>query len=135
MEYINQRAWLKMLNYNSKSLEQGFTLIEVIAVIAVTAILSAIAVPCFFTVKEKACEIVCNVNCLKLKKMYDTYLILENKDHAYIIFSDYLQEYGKNICPSHGDINYRNRRIQCSIHGKGDDVKNGDEGDGIVPFL
>lgn len=115
--------------------DKGFTLIEIILVLAIMAILAMIAVPTFINIKEKASETVCNANCLQFKRMYELYLTLENTDHIYAIFIEYLQEYGKNICPDQGDINYINGKVRCSVHSKGDNVESDDEGNEGVPFL
>ena len=48
--------------------DKGFTLIEIILVLAIMAILGMIAVPTFINIKEKASETVCNANCLHFNK-------------------------------------------------------------------
>jgi prepilin-type N-terminal cleavage/methylation domain-containing protein len=123
------------LKCRSELWDKGFTLIEIIVVLAIMAIFAALAVPNFISIKEKASKTVCNANCLQFKRMYEAYLILENIDHTYAIFAEYLQEYEKNICPDQGDINYINGKVRCSVHSKGDNVESDDEGNEGVPFL
>jgi hypothetical protein len=49
-----------------------------------------------------------------------------------IAFEQYLLKYADDICPSHGVISNVDGRIQCSVHGREDDVDSGDE---EVPYL
>lgn len=62
-------------------------------------------------------------------------MILENKDHTEAMFAQYLQEYGKFICPDGGEIGYRDGNVQCSVHPKDDGSDNDSGEDGGVPFL
>jgi prepilin-type N-terminal cleavage/methylation domain-containing protein len=121
-------------NNDRKIHNKGFTLVELIVVIAITAILATVAAPSFVAYTERAKEQVCNTNCLQLERMYDAYLILEDIEHIDFMFVQYLQEYGKNICPDHGDISYVDGKVQCNVHTKGDDAESDDD-DESIPFL
>ena len=114
---------------------EGFTLVEVIVVIAILGILAGIAVPNLLGIKEKAKEKVCNANCLQLERMYEAHLFMKEIKHSESVFNKYLQEYGEDICPDHGNISYVNGKIQCSVHMEDDDVESDDKDDGSVPFL
>lgn len=113
---------------------KGFTLIEIIVVISILALLAAVAVPAYTGYIRKAKEKVCNVNCLQIERMYETYLGTEGIEHSDIVFEEFLQEQGKIVCPEHGVITYVDGNVCCSKHSKEDKHKD-EEGGGDVPFL
>ena len=102
--------------------KNGFTIIEMIVVISIIAILGAIAIPSFIGYTEKAKKEVCKVNCLELERMYETYLTMEGIEHSEAVFAQYLHEYGGNICPGHGEIDYVDGKVRCSVHSKENNV-------------
>ncbi len=127
---------LNKIKLNTK----GFTLIELIIVISIISILAAITVPNFIGYIEKSKEEVCNVNCLKLERMYELYLETEGLDHSDVLFKSFLNDYSKNTCPSHGEITYINGEVRCSVHIDEESIESDDEDDngledGSVPFL
>jgi len=134
LSFISIKNTTKLVK-NKRLNNKGFTLVEIIIVLAIIAILASVAVPSFIGCIEKAKKEVCNTNCLQLERMYETYLILEGTDHTDVVFAQYLQEYGENICPDHGDISYVDGKVQCSIHTEEDDNDSDDKDDGSVPFL
>lgn len=111
---------------------KGFTIIELIVVISIIGILATIAVPSFNGYVEKSKEKVCEINCLNLRKIYETYLIMGSAKHSDTIFTIFKIEYGQGACPAHGEMDYANGEIRCKIHYKGDDKE---EDDGSVPYL
>ena len=113
----------------------GFTLIEVMAVIVILGILAGIAVPSVIGAMEKAKQEVCNVNVLELERMYKTYLALECIEHSDLVFNQYLQGYENDVCPDDGEISYVEGEVKCSIHSIDDAGSNENEGDEGVPFL
>ncbi|WP_051931688.1 prepilin-type N-terminal cleavage/methylation domain-containing protein [Clostridium sp. KNHs214] len=115
-----------------KNYNKGFTLIEIIVVISIIAILCAVIAPTYFKYTKDAKEKVCNVNCLQLERSYNLYLEKENIEHSDVVFEQFLQNQGKNICPEHGYMIYVDEKVQCSVH-VGDDVKKENEDE--VPFL
>ena len=117
-----------------KGLKKGFTLIELIIVIAMLGILLSISVPAFSGVKEKANERVCSVNCLQLEKMYVIYLEMKALQHSDMVFGEYLINFKSNVCPESGSITYDKEHVKCSIHNSLDD-DNGNDGDDEVPYL
>ena len=50
-------------------------------------------------------------------------MILENINHTDNVFNQYIQEYGKDICPKGEDMSYEDRRIRCKVH----NIENDDE--------
>ncbi len=47
---------------------------------------------------------------------------------------DFMQDHGKNICPSEGSIEYRNGKFICLVHSEMDDNEE-DEDEGSKPYL
>ena len=118
---------------NKRILNNGFSLVELIVVIAIIAILASVTVPYFICYIEMAKKEVCNANCLQVERMYETYLVMEELEHSDVIFIEYLYENGENICPDHGDITYLDGKVQCSKHDRDNGSESDDDGD--VPFL
>jgi len=85
---------------NKTFYNKGYTLIEIIIVLAIMTVLVVIVVPVFIGYTGRARIQVCITNCLQLERMYKIYLMLENINHSDAVFTHYLQEYGQNICPS-----------------------------------
>lgn len=122
-------------NVDRKNNNSGFTLVEIIVVIAIMSILFSVIVPSFIGYVERAKEQVCNANSLQLERMYNLHLMMEDTEHTEVLFTQYLQEFGQNICPDHGDISYLEGKVQCSIHPRVEVVEIDDDDDGSVPFL
>ncbi|MDC3423490.1 prepilin-type N-terminal cleavage/methylation domain-containing protein [Aquibacillus sp. 3ASR75-11] len=121
---------LRIKNLNSK----GFTLLEIMVVLAILGILVVIVVPSVIGTKEKAEQEVCRANRVQLERWYESYLVSEGIEHTDEMFVQYLQDYGKNICPAKGEIRYVNGKVECSIHSSDGDGSNENEEE-VVPFL
>ncbi|WP_392486716.1 prepilin-type N-terminal cleavage/methylation domain-containing protein [Haloimpatiens sp. FM7315] len=118
------------INNRKKKTTKGFTLVELIIVIAIIWILYVITVPAYGKYIKDAKEKVCNANCVQVERMYKCHLELENIKHSENAFSQFMHEYGKIICPCHGEIAYVDGKVVCSVH-----VKEDSGGDEDVPFL
>ena len=110
--------------------EKGFTLIELITVIAILGIISAVLVPSVLGTTRRAKKKVCSINSLKIEEMYEAHLYEEGEEHSGIIFKQYIQEQGKDICPDSRLVIYEAGKVKCSVH-----ALDQDDGEGDVPYL
>ena len=112
---------------------EGFTLIELIVMIASLGIIAAIAVPRLTGFKSMAEERVCATNKKTVERLYSTFL-LEN-EHGESGFNQFLIENFNEICPVSGVMSYEDGKVKCSVH---EDGSEGEEDDGPgdqVPWL
>jgi len=117
---------------------KGFTLIELIVVMAILGIIATIAVPRFAAYTDIAKEQVCCSNCKTIEKVCEVYLELEDLDHTELLFNQYMIENSYDPCPEGGSISYDLGEVHCSIHNpaEGSEEDGDDESDeGPVPFL
>lgn len=113
--------------------KRGFTLIEVLAVFVILVILISVAVPVITSIIKNMKMDVCRSNSLELERKYDEYLNMEGIFHTEVRFLEYKEQFFEEVCPSGGEITFRDGRVICSVHGEGD---GSDEvGDNGVPFL
>ena len=65
--------------------------------------------------------------------MYDIYLASSNVENSNVVFREYMQVSGGSVCPLHGEMNYIDGQIECSIHGSPD--QENDTYDEEPPYL
>lgn len=92
----------------------GFTLIEVVVVIAILGIVAGIAAPRWIGYKRLAEERVCEANRNIVERLYTAFL-LEN-DHVDSDFNQFLIENFDEVCPAGGVISYGDGKVKCSLH-------------------
>ncbi|WP_061808967.1 type II secretion system protein [Rossellomorea vietnamensis] len=115
--------------------QRGFTLVEILAVIVILGIVFSIAVISLGGTKERAEADVCAANRLELAKQYGGHLALKGVEHSDVVFHAFLREFGSELCPVGGVIDYMDGYVECSVHGEEVDEEEDSGDDGGVPYL
>lgn len=115
--------------------KKGFTLIELIVVIAILGILALFLVPSFLGYTKDAQKATCEANRHIIERSYTFY---KAKNAEEITLSEYInsedgKEYQGSKCPAGGVYTYDDDKVKCSIHGEDEDKNEGtgeESGDG-----
>ncbi|GAA6427757.1 competence type IV pilus major pilin ComGC [Dielma fastidiosa] len=115
--------------------KKGFTLIELIVVIAILGILALFLVPSFLGYTKDAQKATCEANRHIIERSYTFY---KAKSADEITLSKYIdsedgKEYQGSKCPAGGVYTYDDDKVICSIHGEDEDKNEGtgeESGDG-----
>ena len=118
---------------NKKS--DGFTLVELIIVIAILGTIATIAVPRIAGFKSMAEESVCATNRKTVERMYIAFLVENDIDHEDSIFNQFIVENFDEICPFGGVISYKDGKVKCSIHDDEEEIPEEEFPGEEVPWL
>lgn len=112
---------------------KGFTLIELINVIAILGILMAIAIPMYSGQRNLAIRRVCETNRIIVEKSY--HIVLLDKEHTDSLFNQFCIENFKVCCPACGSYSYVDGTVICNLHGEEAEEDNPEETVEEVPWL
>jgi len=114
-------------------MKKGFTLIELIVVIAIMGILMAIAIPVYSSYRDLAMQRVCETNRITVEKSYNI-VLLEN-EQTDSMFDQFLIENFDECCPAGGSYSYVDGTVICNKHREENEEENPEEPGEEVPWL
>ncbi|WP_071392651.1 type II secretion system protein [Bacillus tuaregi] len=113
----------------------GFTLVEVLAVIVILGIHAAVAVISVGGIIEKAEKDVCDASVVEIERQYEVYLELESVERPELYLAEFLLSYDGRVCPAGGELRYFDGRVECSVHSVVEEENSDENEDPGVPYL
>lgn len=123
---------MKTSKLKTKNKSAGFTLIELIALIALMGIILAIAIPSMVSYIDLVEERLCYINRKHVQRIYEAYLISNDYVHDDLKFQQYLDNSIGEVCRAKGLMTYLDGNVRCSIH---EDHENEENKTDEVPWL
>lgn len=91
--------------------ERGFTLVEILIVVAVIGLLATIALPAFVRARVTSQKTVCISNLRQIHSGKEQWAMINNKANGAAVVEAEVQEFikghGGPQCPGHGTYNYQ----------------------------
>ena len=101
-------------------LKKGFSLVELIIIIAIVSVLATIGISNFGNIRESAAKKVCGYNLQVLYKEFQVYLTVNQIDsnignpHTSFLLEHDIEN--TEVCPLGGTVAYIDKNFTCSIH-------------------
>lgn len=111
----------------------GFTLIELVSVIAIISVLIGIAIPTYCGFMQVAESRLCELNRSMIERLYTAYLL--KNEHADSLFNQFVIENFDEICPANSVICYVDGKVKCSVHIDKNESVDYEQSGGDVPWL